>query len=147
MEERKVKQVIVMRKDLKTRKGKYCSQAAHASVGALLTMFKKKFIDTYQGEELQEPIGINYSLNVLNNTILDKWLNGIFTKITLSVDSEDEMLSLYNTIKKERPDIPCVLITDSGLTEFNGVPTNTCIGIGPFWGDDIDAFTRHLNLF
>ena len=55
-------------------------------------------------------------------------------------------LSVYETIKKERPDIPCVLITDRGLTEFNGIPTNTCIGIGPFWSKDIDVYTKHLKL-
>ena len=37
-----------------------------------------------------------------------KWLNGIFTKICLSVESEEELLSIYETIKKERQDIPCV---------------------------------------
>ena len=145
--DRQVKQVIVMRKDLKTRKGKYCSQASHASLGALLKCFKKEYITSYEGEDCEEPMGVKYSMNVFNDSYLDKWLNGIFTKITLSVDSEDELLSLYNTIKNERPDIPCVLITDCGLTEFNGVPTNTCIGIGPFWSDEIDTFTRHLSLF
>ena len=62
----------------------------------------------------------------------------IFTKICLCVEDEKELLKLYNKVKKERPDIPCELITDCGLTEFNGVPTNTCIGIGPFWNEDID---------
>ena len=35
------KQVIVLRKDLGMRKGKMVSQGAHASLGALLTMFTK----------------------------------------------------------------------------------------------------------
>lgn len=148
MDDRKVKQVIVFRKDLKIKhKGKYVAQGAHASLGALLKCFKKKHIDTYQGEELNEPLGVNYSLNVLNGSYLDKWLNGIFTKICLGVDSEEEMLELYNKITTERPDIPCVLITDCGLTEFDGIPTNTCIGIGPFWSDEIDVYTKDLKLF
>ena len=77
------------------------------------------------------------------DTILDSWLNGIFTKICLSVDSEEELLKIYNSIPTE---IPSVLITDSGLTEFNGVPTNTCIGIGPWDSDEIDKITGHLKL-
>lgn len=146
-ENKTVKQVMVFRKDLNIRYlGKYVAQGAHASLGALLKCFNKEHINAYQGEELEEPIGINYSLNVLNGSYLDKWLNGIFTKICLGIDTEEEMLNLYNRIKTERPDIPCVLITDSGLTEFGGVPTNTCIGIGPFWSDEIDVFTKDLKL-
>lgn len=145
--DRTVKQVLVFRKDLKIKYlGKYIAQGAHASLGALLKCFKKKHIDVYQGEELEEPLGISYSLDILNDSYMDKWLNGIFTKICLGIDTEEEMLNLYNRIKTERPDIPCVLITDNGLTEFSGVPTNTCIGIGPFWGDEIDLFTKELKL-
>ena len=39
MEERAVKQVIVMRKDLNMRKGKMIAQGSHASVDALLSLF------------------------------------------------------------------------------------------------------------
>jgi PTH2 family peptidyl-tRNA hydrolase len=35
---------------------------------------------------------------------------------------------------------------DAGLTEFNGVPTKTCIAIGPNWSDEIDEITGHLKL-
>lgn len=131
-----VKQIIVMRKDLNMRKGKIAAQASHASLGALLQLFNK----TQNGDTT------NYSIDFEKNSYLNEWLNGIFTKICLSVESEEELLSIYETIKKERQDIPCVLITDCGLTEFHGVPTNTCIGIGPFWSEDIDVYTKHLKL-
>lgn len=131
-----VKQIIVMRKDLNMRKGKIAAQASHASLGALLQLFNK----THNGDTT------NYSIDFGKDSYLNEWLNGIFTKICLSVESEEELLSIYETIKKERQDIPCVLITDCGLTEFHGVPTNTCIGIGPFWSEDIDVYTKHLKL-
>ena len=131
-----VKQIIVMRKDLNMRKGKIAAQASHASLGALLQLFNK----TQNGDTT------NYSIDFEKNSYLNEWLNGIFTKICLSVESEEELLSIYETIKKERQDIPCVLITDCGLTEFHGVPTNTCIGIGPLWSADIDVYTKHLKL-
>lgn len=131
-----VKQIIAMRKDLNMRKGKIAAQASHASLGALLQLFNK----TQNGDTT------NYSIDFEKNSYLNEWLNGIFTKICLSVESEEELLSIYETIKKERQDIPCVLITDCGLTEFHGVPTNTCIGIGPFWSEDIDVYTKHLKL-
>lgn len=135
--DKNVKQVLIIRKDLKMPKGKIASQAAHASLGALLKFFDKK---SYPDDRYK------YEVEFDENSILDKWLNGIFTKICLSVDSEDELVSLYENVKKERPDIPIVLIEDCGLTCFNGVKTKTCVGIGPFWGDDIDIFTKHLKL-
>lgn len=139
------KQVIVLRKDLGMRKGKMVSQGAHASLGALLTMFTKdKANDKFT----------NYLLTYKNsgddmdkeNKILSSWLDGIFTKICLCVDNEDELVSLYNNIKKEAPEIPIVMIEDNGLTEFHGVKTKTCIGIGPWVSEEIDKFTKHLKL-
>jgi peptidyl-tRNA hydrolase len=38
------------------------------------------------------------------------------------------------------------LITDAGLTEFAGVPTNTCVAIGPAWNEKVDAITGALKL-
>ncbi len=154
--ERQVKQVIVMRKDLGMRKGKMVSQGSHASLGALLQCFHKEPIFANE-EELSEHekeqlkgnplmLGTRYSVEFENHSYLDKWLNGIFTKICLGVNSEEELVSLYERIKKENPNIPCVMIEDSGLTEFHGVKTKTCIGIGPFWSDEIDVFTNYLKL-
>ena len=60
--------------------------------------------------------------------------------------NEDELVSLYNNIKKEAPEIPIVMIEDNGLTEFHGVKTKTCIGIGPWVSEEIDKFTKHLKL-
>ena len=139
MENNKVKQVIVYRKDtLKGhRKGKFGAQCCHASVGALLSMFEKK---QYPDDR------IKYSVVFEEESILDKWLNGIFTKICLSVENEEELVELYENIKKTNPNIPCVLIEDCGLTEFHGEKTKTCLGIGPYWSDDIDVFTGKLNL-
>ena len=137
-EDRKVKQVIVFRKDLVNGEkfsislGKVGAQCAHASTAALLNLFNKS--------------DNKYNLDFEPNGYLDKWLNGIFTKIVVGIDNEAKLLNLYEKIKSERPDIPCALITDCGITEFDGVPTNTCIGIGPFWSDEIDVFTKRLRL-
>ena len=135
--DRQVKQVIVMRKDLNVRKGKLISQGCHSSIGALLTMFNKQ---KYPDERTK------YSVEFEEGSVLDKWLNGIFTKICLYVESEEELVSLYERIKEEAPYIPIVMIEDCGLTEFHGVKTKTCIGIGPYWNDEIDKFTKDLKL-
>ena len=147
------KQVIVFRKDLlkgpnAIRKGKFGAQVAHASLGALL-----KFFNIYKREPIRlglygdiEPGQVQYEYNVIfeENTVLDDWLNGKFTKVVVSVNSDEELLELNKAL--DETVIPHALITDSGLTEFHGVPTNTCLGIGPYEAEEIDKFTGNLPL-
>jgi PTH2 family peptidyl-tRNA hydrolase len=45
-----------------------------------------------------------------------------FKKICVSVSSESELFDIYD--KAKELNIPCALIRDAGLTEFNGVPTS-----------------------
>lgn len=127
----KSKQVIIIRKDLKMRRGKEISQGAHASLGSMLKLMKKT--------------KYKYELDIEKNSYLDMWLNGIFTKITCVVDSEEELLKLYKIALEKN--IPTVLITDKGLTEFNNIDTKTCIAIGPYYSDEIDKITCHLKLY
>jgi PTH2 family peptidyl-tRNA hydrolase len=126
-------QVIVMRRDLKMRRGKEIAQACHASTGILLQNLFKIII--YK---------ILFRIGVKINNPWYKWINGSFTKITLYVNSESELLAVYE--KAKNAGYPCVLITDKGLTEFNGVPTNTCIGIGPVYKYDLVGITDQLPL-
>jgi len=72
------------------------------------------------------------------------WFEGLFTKICLQCSSEEELLKLYDEAKAAG--LTVHLITDSGLTEFAGVPTKTCIAIGPNEAEDIDKITKHLKL-
>ena len=60
------------------------------------------------------------------------------------MDSEEELLKIYEKAKKAK--LPCSLITDSGKTEFNGVPTNTVVVIGPDKSTKIDKITKKLKL-
>lgn len=72
------------------------------------------------------------------------WKDGIFTKICLGVDSEEKLIEIYE--KAKQADLPVALIIDSGLTEFKGVYTKTCLAIGPDLSEKIDAITGHLKL-
>jgi PTH2 family peptidyl-tRNA hydrolase len=141
------KQVIVMRKDLKMRKGKMIAQGAHASMLAILKemYLEKEFIDPVKEWVLH------------TNTIKDplhEWLAGRFTKITVGVMSEDELFEIYEkALSVEgmytgtiRIKMPCAIIQDSGKTEFHGIPTYTCAAIGPWWVDEIDDITGGLPL-
>jgi peptidyl-tRNA hydrolase, PTH2 family len=133
-----VKQVIVMRKDLKMRKGKMIAQGAHASMKVILNTARRKIVAHVTG--VQHIHSVEYE----KDSPMDEWLNGLFTKVCLSVDSEAELLKLYEQAKAL--DLPCALITDAGKTEFNGVPTNTCIAIGPALSEQIDVITGELKL-
>ncbi len=124
-----VKQIIVVRKDLNMRKGKIGAQCAHASNAILLDVLKEyKSLDKLPNDD---PLMI--------------WLNSSFVKIVLQINNEEELLRLYNDIKNDN--IRCSLIQDSGFTEFHGVPTYTCIGIGPDFNDKLDPYIKHLRLY
>ena len=129
-------QVIVIRKDLSMRKGKMCAQASHASM--------KVILDSMVISPSLLPGIHEKTLFIQENTALIDWLEGKFTKICVSVDSESELLDIYN--KAFNSKLPCSLIRDAGLTEFGGVPTLTCCAIGPAWSAEIDSITGHLKL-
>jgi PTH2 family peptidyl-tRNA hydrolase len=118
------KQVIVMRKDLNMRRGKQISQGAHASLAVILDLLK-----TEQG--LEDPRA-------------KPWLEGKFKKVCVYVNSEKELLELYG--KAKQSGILGSLITDSGLTEFHGVQTITCIAIGPDTEERVNSITGDLPL-
>ena len=124
-----VKQVIVVRKDLNMRKGKIAAQASHASMGAILMLRDKTKQDFVL--ELSEPVKY--------------WLDNSFTKICVYVNSEEELVAL--SIKATQLGILNCLITDSGKTEFNGVPTTTCLAIGPDLVENVNLITDKLSLF
>ena len=138
------KQVIVFRKDLLKgehgiRKGKFAAQCCHASLGALLKCFSK-YQCVYPGEQ----VTTRYEVEFGSDCVLDSWLNGTFTKVVVSVDNEEQLRELDKEC--DELDIPHALITDSGLTEFHGVPTVTCLGIGPWEKNQRDSITGNLQL-
>ena len=150
-----VKQVIVVRKDLikgelAVRRGKMMAQACHASLGSFLKWQTKEDITTspggcYEAGQRYQRIHYEYTLG----SPFDLWLNGLFTKVVVYVDGEKELRELY---KKAQSDeifpvpIPASLIIDSGLTEFHGQKTVTCLGLGPWFSRELDKLTGNLPL-
>ena len=123
------KQVIVVRKDLNMRKGKIAAQASHASLGAVLNNSR-----IYEG---------NLIVNI-ENPAVQQWLSDRFTKVCVSVDSEEELLDIYNRAIEAKVNVK--LIKDAGLTEFNGIATLTCLALGPDYPENIDPISGHLKL-
>ena len=72
------------------------------------------------------------------------WLTGAFAKVCCRVDSEDELMAIHD--KAVAAGLEVHLITDSGKTEFHGVPTRTCLAIGPDEAEKIDTITGQLQL-
>lgn len=137
---RKSKQVIIMRKSfiidgkkITPRKGKFCAHSAHSSLKAILDYGYKI--------PNEDKLVINYE----NHSALKDWLENAFTKVCCVVETEEEIIALYNKAKEKG--LICSLIKDAGLTEFGGVPTITCCAIGPAWSDEVDEITGQLELF
>ena len=123
------KQVFVIRKDLKMRKGKTGAQIGHATQKLLL-----------QGNMSDDP-----SVFVIPVSELTKvWLSEGHARIVVWVNSEEELLAIYEETLEAG--LPAALVTDRGHTEFHGVPTHTCVGIGPASIEDVDVITGHLPL-
>lgn len=131
-----------MRTDLKMRKGKMVAQGAHAS---LKVFFDRISPCRMLGNEKRGAGVMAYGWSIWNKEEYD-WVTGEsgFTKICVAVDSEEELMQIFERANKDR--ILCSLIVDAGKTEFNGVPTRTCCAIGPDDEKKIDAITGHLRL-
>lgn len=123
-----IKQVIVMRHDLKMRRGKQIAQGAHASM-AFLT------------RRLQTSPSI--SLNDFSPSVRT-WISGSFAKVCVRCNSEEELMAIHD--KAIDLGLEVHVITDSGRTEFHGQPTRTCLAIGPDEASKIDQVTGHLEL-
>jgi len=114
-----IKQVIVVRNDIKMGKGKVAAQVAHASVTA--------FVETLK----------------VNKKLAEDWLITGQKKVVLKVDSLEELLNLYK--KAIEKGLIAVIIEDRGLTQIPA-GTITCLGIGPDEDNKIDEITSKLKL-
>ena len=139
------KQIIIARKDLKMSVGKICAQVSHASM-AFLSNFIKENTD------------IDGHIDAwINKDILDNWINGIFTKVTLQARNKNHLLKAKTMAEEmgmvEGEDF--FLIKDNCLTELepeeideNGVGrTLTCIGFKPMDSEIIDKIGKKYHLY
>ena len=113
-----MKQAIVIVKELKLTKGKMAAQASHASLGAY-KLTKAKYPE-----------------------LVEEWESEGEKKVTIYVETEKDLLELYNKIPKE---IPKIIIRDAGRTQLEP-GTITCLGIGPYKDIELDKYTGKLKL-
>jgi peptidyl-tRNA hydrolase, PTH2 family len=132
-EARPTKQVIVIRRDLKMRRGKEIAQGAHAA-------------SAWLADRILQTIEPNGAVaHVVLSPAEQAWLESSFRKVTVKVNSEEELLAVY--AKALDAGLVVNLITDRGLTEFGGVPTRTCLAVGPDYDDLVDPVTGDLELY
>lgn len=125
----KSKQVIVVRKDLRLHKdhlGKFAGQVAHACMKDILHKWTS-----------------GVSIYSCTDEEKDYYL-GIFTKVVVGVQTEAELDDIFNRATLAR--LTVHMIVDKGLTVFKGIPTKTCLAIGPHYPEKIDNITGHLPL-
>jgi PTH2 family peptidyl-tRNA hydrolase len=111
-----MKQVIILRTDLKMSKGKLVSQGSHASIGA--------FVKT-DGKDKE------------------LWLREGMMKIVVKVSSEKELDEVYKNARGMR--LPAEMVSDAGRTQLEP-GTKTAVGIGPAEDGKIDAITGKMKL-
>lgn len=112
-----IKQVIIIRSDLRMGKGKMVAQGCHAAVRAYVEARER------------------------TPSIVREWELSGEKKIVLKASLE-EMTRLYNEIQHK---LPCALIRDAGLTQLEP-GTVTALAIGPAKASDVDPLTGSLKL-
>ncbi|MHA1948025.1 MAG: peptidyl-tRNA hydrolase Pth2 [Candidatus Hodarchaeales archaeon] len=115
-----LKQVIILRKDLKMSKGKAAAQASHAAVSSAVKSMKK------------------------HPTTFNKWWNGGQMKVVLAVDSEVMLDEIEARVK--RTGVVVSKINDAGRTQLPP-NTSTALGIGPHSQMDVEKITSTLKLY
>ncbi|MCC7574233.1 peptidyl-tRNA hydrolase Pth2 [Candidatus Woesearchaeota archaeon] len=111
-----LKQVIIVRTDLKMPKGKLAAQVAHGSVEAVMNSDQK---------------------------MVQAWKKQGMKKSVLKVLSDKELRDLL--VQAKNHDLKVGLINDAGRT-FLEPGTITVLGIGPDAEEKIDKITGHLSL-
>ncbi|OUJ18661.1 Peptidyl-tRNA hydrolase [Methanonatronarchaeum thermophilum] len=115
-----MKQVIVLRSDIKLSKGKSAAQVAHAS--------------------------LNASLKVMNHskTDFDSWMDNGAKKVVLKGENEDQLFELMSIARAL--DVSTSLVRDAGHTEIES-GTVTALGVGPDRDEIIDRITGDLKVY
>ena len=139
----KAKQMIVMRRDLKMRKGKIAAQAGHACVEAVLMAMVHEQRLTQM--HVSDGGWIYLDEGAMPPTPLSDWFKAGIAKVCVYVDSEEELLEI--AAKGREQGFICALIRDAGLTEFHGESTFTCLAFEPLRAEQIDPITGDLPLY
>jgi peptidyl-tRNA hydrolase, PTH2 family len=125
-----VKQVIVVRKDLRLRRSEMAAQVAHASMKFLLDNDESE-----RGDELTVKLSLEEA----------SWLQGSYKKIIVGVNSEADLKNLL--FRAEMAGVSTYTVTQkSGSKSEDTIETVVCAAFGPDESSSIDKITGHLKL-
>ena len=116
---KEIKQIIVIRTDLKMGKGKLVAQGAHASVQSTLNAIKN------------------------HKNYFDRWQRTGCKKVVCKANTKDKLEEVYEF--SELKQIPCSIIIDAGRTQIPS-GTITAVAVGPGPSSVINEFTSDLKL-
>jgi peptidyl-tRNA hydrolase len=145
-----VKQVIVLRTDLRDTKGhkiprgKQIAMCAHASLKVFfdrMTMQSERLVknpDPKEEDFYEQTWLSQWTSNMIH------WKEGDFAKIILGCDSLDELIGFIDEANKRG--VPYAVIEDNGTTCFGGVKTITSAAFGPDSSEKLNQITGHLKL-
>ncbi|MBU1974979.1 MAG: peptidyl-tRNA hydrolase Pth2 [Nanoarchaeota archaeon] len=111
-----LKQIILVRDDLKLPKGKLAAQVGHAVIDAVFASNKK---------------------------LVKKWKDQGMKKVVLKVKDEKELL-LYESKLQDENIVTCTIV-DAGHTVVSP-GTLTCLGVGPAPEEKLDKILGHLKM-
>lgn len=111
-----MKQVLIVRTDLKMGKGKIAAQCCHGCLGAY---------------------------KMADSTKISKWEDSGMAKVVCKVSSLDDLLELKRMAIVEK--VPYFLVVDAGKTQIP-ISTTTVLAIGPDDDEIIDKITGDLKL-
>lgn len=144
-----MRQLIIVRKDLKMSQGKMSAQVSHASTAFITAAIKN-------GQIKEE--NNNYKIDItLDKNIYDEWICGIFTKTICEAKNAYQLLKSVKIAKElglqEGKDF--FLIKDACLTELTPEEVDengqgrvlTCIGFRPLPDDIAHKISKKYQLY
>lgn len=149
----KLKQYIVVNKELMMSSGKLAAQVSHASMAFLSTAIRDSIKESgeYMPNIDDNPATIRFPMEI-NADIYNGWIDEAFTKVVLSAKNENRLERVKREAVelgfKEGRDFFC--IRDNCLTELEPDETGTrftCIGFAPMEPGALDAVVGKLQLY
>jgi PTH2 family peptidyl-tRNA hydrolase len=134
----RVKQVLIIRNDLNINPGQVAAFCSHASMAVLFNLIKDPAHGSISENNGDYQVSFKHQSEALHH-----FMTKSFKKIVVYVNSEQELLDIYN--KAEGKGLLRSLIKDSvrGLSEQHFVS----VAVGPGTEEEINEITGHLPLY